>query len=135
MAKHVVALKMQADYWSLDVSPDMDSDCRDYISAAATNIENDQRRPRRQWFEFCAQEDETFLGDPGRPLACPDEDRAAPPVPAGLATHRPCLWFPAPCVVSTPQAGARSEPGFLGRHVGHSGPKTSALGSPVRGTV
>ena len=25
-----------------------------------------------------------------------------PPAPAGLATHRPCLWLAAPCVVSTP---------------------------------
>ena len=103
MVNRVVSLKTTAKNWSLKVSPEMGPDCQAYISAVATNIEDDQRRSRRQWLKFRAQEDETLLDDLGRPPAFPDDDRAVPPVPVGLAAHRPCLWLTAPCVVSTPK--------------------------------
>ena len=103
MASRVVGLKMKADNWSLDVSPEMDANCRDYIAAALTNLDNHHHRSRRQWSNFCVQEDETLMDDSGRPLVCPDVDRAAPPVPAGLVAHRPCLWLTIPQVASTPK--------------------------------
>ena len=93
---------MQANNGSSEASPEMGPDCQAYISAA-TKLGNVRRRSRRQWSKFRAQEGETLLGDSGRPLACPDGDRAVPPVPAGLAAHRPCLWLPAPCVVPPPE--------------------------------
>ena len=43
------------------------------------------------------------MDDTGRPLRWPDSDQVLPPIPVGLATHRPCLWFPAPCVASAPR--------------------------------
>ena len=103
MVSRAVDLKMGANKWSVDAPPEMCSDCRDYISAVVMNTENVQRRSRRQWVKFRAQEDETLLDDSGGPLACPDEDRVAPPVPAGLAAHRPCFWLQAPCVSSAPK--------------------------------
>ena len=103
MVNRVATLKVTANNWSLEASPDMGPGWQAYISAVATNIENDQRRSRRRRFKFRIQEDETAPDDAGRPLACPDADRAVPPVPAGLAAHRPCLWLPAPCVVPPPE--------------------------------
>ena len=103
MVNRVVTLKMQANNWSLDVPPDMDTDCRGYIHAVLTNMDNGRHRSRRQLFNFRAQEDETLLGDSGRPLVRPDVDRAVLPVPAGLVAHRPCLWLTAPHVASAPK--------------------------------
>ena len=80
---------MQANKWPLEASPEMGRGCQDYISALTLNIENDQRRSRRQWFKFRAQEDETLLDGTGRPLRCPDVDEALRPVPVGLTAHRP----------------------------------------------
>ena len=98
----VVSLQMSANNWSLEASPDMDPDCKAYIAAASKNIENGQRRSRRQWVKFRAQEEETLLDVSGRPLRRPEEDEVVPPVPAGLAEHRPCLWVALRCI-STPK--------------------------------
>ena len=112
MVNRVASLKMQANLWPLEASPEMGRGCQDYFSALALNIANDQRRSRRQWFKFRAQEDETSLGETGWPLRCPDVDQALPPAPAGLAAHRPCLWLPTPCVVSTPKRERDPSPDF-----------------------
>ena len=48
MVNRVVSLKMQANKWPLEASLDMDHDCQVYISALSLNIEDDQRRSRRQ---------------------------------------------------------------------------------------
>ena len=112
MVNRVASLKMNTDNWPLGVPPVLGPDCQAYLSAVATNIGNDQRRSRRQWFKFRAQEDETLLCDTGRPLRCPDTDQVLPPVPVGLAAHRPCLWLPAPCVVSTPKRERDPSPDF-----------------------
>ena len=103
LVNRLVSLKMQANKWSVEASPDMDNDCQNYISALARNIENGRRRYMRQWFKFRVQEDELLLDDSGRPLRCPDSDQVLPPIPVGLATHRPCLCLPAPCAASTPK--------------------------------
>ena len=51
MVNRAVPLKTQACNWSLEVSPGVDQDCQDYIAASALNIENDQRRSKRQRFK------------------------------------------------------------------------------------
>ena len=104
MVSRVAPLEVSANNWSLEASPDMDPDCQAYIAAVAKNIENDQRRCRRQWFKFRSQEEGALLDDSGIPLRCPEEDEVVPPVPVGLAAHRPCLWVPPPCI-STPKRG------------------------------
>ena len=134
MVNRAVALKMKANNWSLDSPPEMDSDCRDYMSLAASKIGNDQRRSRLRRRKFRTQEDETLLGD----SAWIDVDRCGSSCASrsgGYCGPSPLLMAPGAVCGFHPQAGARSEPGFLGRYVGHSGPKTSALGSPVRGAV
>ena len=92
----------------------MDEDCQDYTAALALNIENDQRRSRRQRFKLRAQKDEILLDDTGRPLRCPGIDKVIPPVPVGLASHRPCLWLPASGEVSTPKRERDLSPDFSG---------------------
>ena len=62
------------------------------MTNAATRANDLNSAPRRT--KFRAQEPK---------FRCPDADQALPPAPAGLATHRPCLWLAAPCVVSTPK--------------------------------
>ena len=74
-----------------------------YFSALTQNVENDQRRYKRQWFKFRAQEDESLLDDAGAPLRGPDLDKTLPPAPPGLLNSRPCLWLKGPNVVSTPK--------------------------------
>ena len=130
MVNRAVSLKMQANNWFLEASPGMGNDCQAYISVLAQNIENDQRRSRRQWFQFRVQEDEPVLGDTGRPL------NALIWTVAASCSSGPCgssslLMAPEPVCGFSPEAGSRAEPGFLGRFFGHSGSITSALGDPV----
>ena len=55
MVNVVVSLNMLANKWSWEPSSDMGPACQTYLSALAQNIENDQRRSKRQWFKFRAQ--------------------------------------------------------------------------------
>ena len=103
MVNRVVSLNMLANKWPLEPSSDVNPACQTYLSALAQNIENDQRRSKRQWFKFRAQEEESLLGDTGRPLKCPDLDQTLPPAPPALLNSRPCIWLTAPSV-ATPKA-------------------------------
>ena len=66
-------------------------------------MEKGRRGYKRQLFKFRAQEDESLLGDTGRPLECPDLGATLPPAPQGLANSRPRLWLAGPNVISTPK--------------------------------
>ena len=57
MVNRVVSPKMQANKRPLEAELDMGRDCQGCIPALTLNIENDQRRSRRQRFKFRAQED------------------------------------------------------------------------------
>ena len=103
MVNRAVSLKMLPNTWPLEASSDMDLDWRNYLPALAQNVENGQRRYKRQRFKFRAQEDEPLSDDAGTPLRCPDSDRTLPPVPAGLVNQRPCFWRSAPNVASAPE--------------------------------
>ena len=111
MVNRAVSLKMLANKWPLEASSDMDHDCQNYLSASSQNIENDPRRYKRQRRKFRAQENTLLLDDASRPLRFPDSDKALPPIPAGLANHRPCFWLSAPDVASAPKRERDLSPG------------------------
>ena len=71
MVNRVVSLRTLANKWSLGASSDMDIGCQNCLSTLAQNVENDQRRYKRQWFKFRAQEDEPLLDDTGMPHEMP----------------------------------------------------------------
>ena len=95
----MTSLRMEKNGWSLRPRWVLELDSQAYFDAVMRNMENDERRSRRQLAAFSSGDTEALVDSSEQSLLSPDADVVVPPLPPGFPwDHRPRLWCALPRV-------------------------------------
>ena len=90
----LTTLRMESNGWSLSPTRPLDLASQAYLDAVLCNIENDNRRSRRQLASFTCGDVEDMADSSRQSMLPPLEDAIVPPLPSSFPLdHRPRFWL------------------------------------------